>query len=64
MTPMTPGPKPWITLTPQVVGKVALSVMLMAMGMHYLTTGRTEANVSRMITGAVLSLASVFIFLL
>ena len=37
MTPMTPGPKPWITLTPQVVGKVALSVMLMAMGMHYLT---------------------------
>ena len=64
MTPTSPGPKPWITLTPQVAGKAALSVMLMAMGMHYLTTGRTEANVSRMITGAVLTLASVFIFLL
>ena len=64
MTPMAPGPKPWISLTPQVMGKAALSVMLMAMGMHYLTTGRTNADVSRMITGAVLTLASVFLFVL
>ncbi len=58
------APKPWITLTPQVMGKAALSVMLMAMGMHYLATGRTQADMSRMITGAILTLASVFIFVL
>lgn len=63
MTPAA-GPKPWITLTPGIAGKAALSVMLMATGMFYLATGRKEAEVGRMITGAFLTLASVFIFLL
>ena len=59
-----PAPAPWITLTPKVMGKMALSTMLMSMGMYYLTTGRRDADTSRMITGAVLSLSSVFIFVL
>ena len=54
--------KPWITVTPLVIGKMALSTMLMAAGMHYLVTGRSDADLSRMITGAVLTLASVFVF--
>jgi hypothetical protein len=59
---MSDKPKPWITVTPILMGKLALSTMLMAIGMHYLVTGRRDADMSRMITGAVLTLASVFIF--
>ena len=55
--------KPWLTLTPQVMARMALSVALMAIGMHYLVSGRKEANVSRMITGALLTVASVFLFI-
>ncbi len=54
--------KPWIAVTPILMGKMALSTMLMAIGMYYLVTGRRDADMSRMITGAVLTLASVFIF--
>jgi hypothetical protein len=61
---MNEGAKPWLTITPKVMGKVALSTVLMAIGMYYLTTGRREASVSRMFTGAFLALASVFLFLL
>lgn len=61
---MNDGAKPWIKMTPQVLGKTALSTVLMISGMYYLVTGRREANVSRMITGAILTLASVFIFVL
>ena len=61
---MNEGVKPWISVTPRVMGKMALSTVLMAIGMYYLTTGRREASVSRMFTGAFLTLASVFIFVL
>ena len=61
---MNDGAKPWIVLTPPVLGKVAVSISLMAAGMHYLVTGRRDADVSRMIVGAILTLASVFIFVL
>ncbi len=58
------GAKPMISITPLIMGKTAFSVMLFAMGMHYLSTGRSEADLSRMVSGAVLTLASVFIFIL
>lgn len=61
---MNPGAKPWLDVTPRVMGKAALSTVLMVVGMYYLTTGRREASVSRMVTGAFLALASVFLFLL
>ena len=61
---MSEGAKPWISVTPAVMGKMALSTVLMATGMYYLTTGRREASVSRMFTGAFLTLASVVIFVL
>lgn len=61
---MSDDVKPWITITPKLMGKVAVSTMLMAMGMYYLTTGRRDANTSRMFTGAFLTLASVFLFVL
>lgn len=61
---MNEGAKPWISVSPRVMGKMALSIVLMAIGMYYLTTGRREASVSRMFTGAFLTLASVFIFVL
>ena len=60
---MTEGAKPWITVTPHVAGRMALSTVLMVIGMHYLVSGRKEANVSRMITGAILTVASVFLFI-
>ncbi|MBI5246850.1 MAG: hypothetical protein HY923_06685 [Elusimicrobia bacterium] len=55
--------KPWLTVTPAVAGRMALSTVLMAIGMYYLVSGRKEANVSRMFTGALLALASVFLFI-
>lgn len=61
---MNDGSKPWIKITPQVMGKMSLSTVLMISGMYYLVTGRREANMSRMFTGAILTLASVFIFVL
>lgn len=61
---MNEGSKPWLSITPQVMGKMALSTVLMAVGMYYLTTGRREASVSRMFSGAFLTLASVFLFFL
>lgn len=61
---MNPGAKPWLDITPRVMGEMAISTVLMAIGMYYLTTGRREASVSRMFTGAFLTLASVFLFLL
>lgn len=60
---MNDGAKPWLSITPQVMGKAALSTVLMAMGMFYLTTGRRDADTGRMFTGALLALASVFLFI-
>lgn len=54
--------KPWISVTPGIMEKMALSTMLMASGMFYLATGRRDADMSRMFTGAILALASVFLF--
>lgn len=56
--------KPWLVVTPSMALKVAASTMFMAMGMFYLTTGRRDADTGRMFTGAILALASVFIFVL
>jgi hypothetical protein len=55
--------KPWLTLTPQLVSRTALSIAMIAIGMHYLVSGRKEADVKRMITGALLTIASVFLFI-
>jgi hypothetical protein len=56
------GAKPWLNLTPGTMEKAAVSVALMAVAMFYLVSGRQQANVSRMITGAILALASVALF--
>ena len=56
--------KPWLTITPTVMGKVALSTVLISSGMYYLVSGRKEGNFSRMVTGAILSLVSLFIYAL
>ncbi len=56
--------KPWLTITPGTMEKTALSVTLMAVGMFYLVSGRQRAEMGRIVTGAVLALASVAIFAL
>ncbi|PIR15307.1 MAG: hypothetical protein COV48_15065 [Elusimicrobia bacterium CG11_big_fil_rev_8_21_14_0_20_64_6] len=61
---MTGGVKPWISITPLVMGKMALSTILMTTGMYYLTTGRRDGEMSRMISGAVMTLLSLFVFLI
>ncbi len=61
---MIGGAKPWISLTPAIMGKIALSVALMTIGMYYLVSGRRDADMTRMFTGAFLVLASVFLFAL
>ena len=47
-----------VKLTPQYAAKFAVAVVLFGAGMHYLVSGRKEADLGRMITGAVLALAS------
>lgn len=54
--------KPWLNVTPSMMERMAIAVPLMAIGMFYLVTGRQRAEMGRMITGAILSLASVALF--
>ena len=61
---MTPALKPWLSITPPIMAKAALSIALMSSGMFYLATGRRDADLSRMTAGAVLALASVFLLVL
>lgn len=61
---MKEGVKPWLTITPELMGKVALSTVLISAGMFYLVSGRKEGSFSRMVIGAILSLASLFIYAL
>lgn len=56
---MNEAAKPWLNVTPGMMEKTAISVPLLAVAMFYLVTGRQQANVGRMITGAILALASV-----
>jgi hypothetical protein len=49
---------PAIRFTPQYAAKFAVAIVLFGAGMHYLVSGRKEADLGRMITGAVLALAS------
>ena len=43
---------------PRYAAKFAVAIVLFSAGMHYLVSGRKEADLSRMITGALLTLAS------
>ena len=61
---MTGGVKPWISLTPALMGKISVSISLMTIGLYYLVSGRRDADMTRMFTGAFLTLASVFLFVL
>lgn len=49
---------PILSVTPKTVGRFALAVVLFGAAMHYLVSGRKEANLGKMIAGALLALAS------
>jgi len=50
--------EPAIRFTPQYAAKFTVAIVLFGAGMHYLVSGRKEADFSKMVTGAVLALAS------
>jgi hypothetical protein len=50
--------EPAIRFTPRHALKFAVAIVLFGAGMHYLVSGRKEASLNRMITGALLALAS------
>ncbi len=52
------GPVPAFELTPKFALKWAAALTLFGAGMHYLATGRKEADFGRIVTGAILTLAS------
>jgi hypothetical protein len=54
--------QPWLNITPKIAVRVSLSTVLISVGMYYLVTGRREADLSRMWTGAVLCLLSLMTF--
>ena len=50
---------PEIAMTPRRALKFSAAFTLAGAAMHYLVTGREEADFNKMITGAVLALASI-----
>jgi hypothetical protein len=61
ITYTAPEPVPAIRLQTQTMLRAAAAIALLGMAMHYLVTGRKEADVSRMILGALLALASLVV---
>lgn len=53
---------PWLNLTPAVLGKVSVSIVLMSAGMFYLSTGRRDGSFNRMVIGAILALSCLLIW--
>lgn len=53
---------PWLDITPQIGLRVAASVSLMTVGLYFLASGRRDADLRRMILGALLSFASLLTF--
>ena len=49
---------PTISMTPRRALKFSVAFTLFGAAMHYLVSGRKEADFNKMITGAVLALAS------
>ena len=45
-------------IAPHKAAKVAVAVALFSASMHYLVSGRKEADLGKMMTGAILALAS------
>jgi hypothetical protein len=58
IAPAADAPQVAIALTPKQGLKFAAAITLFGAGMHYLVSGRKEASLDKMITGAVLALAS------
>lgn len=58
------GGQPWLNVTPTVGLRVSASIMLISMGMYYLSAGRKEASLDKMIAGALLCLLSMMTFAL
>lgn len=53
---------PWLKVTPHVAVRVSVSTVLITTGMYYLVSGRKQASLDRMISGAVLCLLSLLTF--
>lgn len=54
--------EPWLSITPKVAVRTAVSTVLISVGMFYLVSGRKSADLGRMWTGAVLCLLSLLAF--
>jgi hypothetical protein len=52
------GVEPVFRFTPTYAAKFAAAIVLFGAGMHYLDSGRKQADFGRMVTGAILALAS------
>lgn len=63
MPPPSAEPGVAIHFTPKLALKTSLASGLIAAGMYYMISGRKNADLNRMITGAVLTLASLLLFL-
>ena len=54
--------EPWLDITPKIALRVSAATVLISMGMYYLVTGRRNAELGRMWTGAVLCLLILMVF--
>ncbi|MDX6768973.1 MAG: hypothetical protein SF051_05535 [Elusimicrobiota bacterium] len=64
MTEAAGAAQPWLNITPLVAVRVAAATVCISTGMYYLVTGRREASLDRMWTGAFLCLLSLLAFAL
>jgi hypothetical protein len=53
---------PWLDIKPTLGLKIAGAIVLMTLGLYYLDSGRERASLNRMVLGALLALASLFVF--
>ncbi len=54
--------RPAMSLTPALMGRIALCAALIAMGMYYVLSGRERQSVGRMALGALMVIGAFFVF--
>lgn len=64
MTEAAGGAQPWLNITPLVALRVSAATVCISTGMYYLSTGRRDASLDRMLGGAFLCLLSLLAFAL
>ncbi len=56
------GARPFFSLTPGLAARTVASLVLTTAGMYYLSQGKKTACLEKMVLGALLALAGIYVF--